>query len=389
MVLGIYLPSLLYGIGQGAVAPMIVITALSLGASPAAAGVVAGLVGLGQLLGDLPAGQLAARIGERRALLVAVGVVLAALVACITATGLVVFGVAIAVTGVAAAVWGLARHLYLTEVVPAAQRARALSTLGGIQRIGVFIGPFLGAGTLSLVGADGPYWLYLGAALAAGAALVATRTVLPEHTTTAADPSLRGLVAVMRDHSRPLRTLGSAALLVQAVRASRQVVIPLWGNHIGLEPATTSLLFGLSGAVDMLLFYPAGHMMDRFGRRRVAIPSMLLLGGGLMLLPLTHGVASMALVAMLMGLGNGLGAGVVMTISSDASPPASRGQFLAAFRLLSDSGMMAGPFILGAVAGATALAPAVLVMGGVGWLAAGAIARWVPRPPAADLADVS
>ncbi len=379
MVAGIYLPQLLFGIGQGAIAPIIVFSALDLGASTPMAGVVAGLVGLGHVLGDLPAGQLAARIGERRAMQVAVVLLLVALAGCILAPSLWVFGIAVAATGLSVAVWGLARHLYLTEVVPFHLRARALSSLGGVQRIGLFLGPFLGAASLTLVETDGPYWVFVVGAVAASAALVATRRTLPEHDAKATDPSVRGLVTVVGEHARLLRTLGTAALLVGALRASRQVVIPLWGNEIGLDAATTSIVFGLSGAIDMLLFYPAGKAMDRFGRRWVAVPSMAVLGLAFLLLPLTRDVSSMAAVALLMGVGNGMSSGIIMTISSDAAPAGGRGQFLAAFRVISDTGMMAGPFLIGAVAAASALVPAILAAGAVGGLASLALARWVPR----------
>jgi MFS family permease len=100
-------------------------------------------------------------------------------------------------------------------------------------------------------------------------------------------------------------------------------VIPLWALHIGLDPQTTSIIFGLSGAVDMLLFYPAGSVMDRLGRKWVAVPSMFVLGLAHLLLPLTHTVVTLTLVALLMGIGNGLGAGVIMTLGADASPPSS------------------------------------------------------------------
>lgn len=379
MVAGIYLPQLLFGIGQGAIAPIIVFSALDLGASTPMAGFVTGLVGLGHVLGDLPAGQLAARIGERRAMQVAVALLLVALAGCILAPSLWVFGIAVAATGLSVAVWGLARHLYLTEVVPFHLRARALSSLGGVQRIGLFLGPFLGAASLTLVDTDGPYWVFVVGAVAASAALVATRRTLPEHDAKATDPSVRGLVTVVGEHARLLRTLGTAALLVGALRASRQVVIPLWGNEIGLDAATTSIVFGLSGAIDMLLFYPAGKAMDRFGRRWVAVPSMAVLGLAFLLLPLTRDVASMAAVALLMGVGNGMSSGIIMTISSDAAPAGGRGQFLAAFRVISDTGMMAGPFLIGAVAAASALVPAILAAGAVGGLASLALARWVPR----------
>ena len=43
--------------------------------------------------------------------------------------------------GAASSVYTLARQSYLTEIVPPEMRARALSTLGGTLRIGMFTGP--------------------------------------------------------------------------------------------------------------------------------------------------------------------------------------------------------------------------------------------------------
>ena len=90
-----------------------------------------------------------------------------ALVACLLVP--TVWGLAIAIggTGLAGAVWGLARQAYLSEAVPIELRARALSTLGGVQRIGSFIGPFLGAFAMRFLGTDGAYWVHLVAALLA------------------------------------------------------------------------------------------------------------------------------------------------------------------------------------------------------------------------------
>lgn len=50
--------------------------------------------------------------------------------------------------GLAQAVWGLARQSYLTAVVPFGQRARAISTMAGMSRLGFFVGPFVTAAIL-------------------------------------------------------------------------------------------------------------------------------------------------------------------------------------------------------------------------------------------------
>ena len=105
------------------------------------------------------------------------------------------------------------------------------------------------------------------------------------------------------------RTLGVGALMIGAARASRTVALPLWGDHIGLDAATTTLIFGISGAAELLAFYPAGMVMDRFGRQWVVVPSMLLLGGSLALLPLTAGLSGYGVVAGLIGFANGISSG--------------------------------------------------------------------------------
>ncbi|MEV6410444.1 MFS transporter [Kribbella sp. NPDC051718] len=380
----VYLPALLYGIGSGAIAPVVALSALQLGAPVAVAGLVVAAAGLGQVIGDIPAGTLATRVGERRAMVLATVLVTGALVGCLVVPTVWSLAIAIALTGVAGAVWNLARQAYLSEAVPLNMRARALSTLGGVSRIGSFIGPFVGAFAMKFLGTDGAYWVHLVAAALACVVLLSLPDIESVRRKRMANPVvMQSTAAVIREHLPVLRTLGSGALLVGAVRASRQVVIPLWAEHLGLDPQTTSIIFGISGAVDMLLFYPAGSVMDRFGRKWVAVPSMFVLGLAHLLLPLTHSVTSLTAVALLMGVGNGLGAGVIMTLGADASPPVGRAQFLGAFRLFADAGSGAGPFMVAAVTAVAGLGPAVLFMGLVGWGAATAMNRWIPARPQA------
>src|SRR5512132_3541352 len=126
-----YGPTILIAIGQGAILPLVALSARALGASVGIAALIVALIGLGQLIGDLPAGALAARIGEQRALIAACALDAAALIGAFLAQSVILLAVAITVTGLANAVFGLARHAYLTEAIPIPFRARALSTLGG------------------------------------------------------------------------------------------------------------------------------------------------------------------------------------------------------------------------------------------------------------------
>jgi MFS family permease len=379
IVITAYGPTLLVSIGQGAILPLVALSARALGASVATAAFVVALIGIGQLVGDLPAGALAARIGEKRALIGACVLDAFALLGAFLARSLVLLAVAMVITGLAAAVFGLARHAYLTEAIPIRMRARALSTLGGTFRIGLFVGPFIAAAILTR-------WS-IGAAYAFAAAMNIAAAILtaflPEVTghrrrTSLSGRRQRAVIQVLAEHRRILLTLGIGVLVIQAARATRQTIVPLWAESIGVNAAATSVIFGISAGVDMLLFYPGGAIMDRFGRVYVAAPSMIVLGLGFLLLPLTSGPTTVGLVAALMGLGNGISSGVVLTLGADASPPQDRAQFLSGWRLCSDLGNAAGPLLISVVSALATLAAAAVTMGLITWAGSAWLIKWVP-----------
>jgi MFS family permease len=381
MAPSVYLPAMVFEIGNGAVTPVIAITALDLGASAGTAGLLVALLGIGQLAGDVPAGALAARLGDRRAMVAAGGVAMVAMLGCLLTPLLPVFGLCLFAMGVCTATFYLARQSYLTEVAPVHLRARALSMLGGAHRIGLFIGPFVGAAVISLTSLRAAYAVAVVTAGLAAALLLVIPDV--ERRGDVAEPAPEsgavGLAATVRTYRRMLLTLGVAVLAIGAVRAARQVVLPLWAVHIGLSPEVTSLVFGVAGAVDMALFYPSGKVMDRHGRLAVAVPSMLVLGAAMAVLPLTGGLVALTAVAMVMSFGNGIGSGIVMTLGADVAPPDNRRRFLSMWRLMSDTGNALGPVVVSVVAGLWTLAAGIVAVGGVGILAAAGLVRWAPK----------
>jgi MFS family permease len=375
-----YGPTVLVATGQGAILPLVALSARELGAGVGTASFIVALIGLGQLVGDLPAGALAVRIGEKRALIAACALDALALLGAFLATSVVLLALAITVTGVAGAVFGLARQAYLTEAIPLQMRARALSTLGGTFRIGLFVGPFIAAAIVSHWSIGAAYAFAAATNLAAAVLTAFLPDVRSSHHTRASEKRRhRSVVSVLVEHRKILLTLGLGILIISAARATRQSIVPLWAQSIGLDAATTSVIFGISAGVDMLLFYPGGAIMDRFGRVYVAVPSMIVLGLGFCLLPLTSGATSVGLVAALMGLGNGISSGVILTLGADASPSQDRTQFLGGWRVCSDLGNAAGPLVVSAVSALATLAAAAITMGLLTWAGSAWLIKWVPR----------
>ncbi|MFC9433877.1 MFS transporter [Nocardia sp. NPDC057030] len=373
----VFVPMALYGTGAGAASPMYALRALDLGASIGLAGLLVALSGLGMVVADLPAGRIVARIGERGA--IAVGSVLGVIgVLCAVAAPTVwLLAVGLLLNGAAAAVWGLARQSYIVAVVPAAERGRAMSTLAGAHRLGYFCGPFLGAALVHGMGPSGALWLQLVTTVLSGAAMVAIPA--PD----GVDAGKRGhtLRSVVVENIGVLGTLGSAALLMGAVRASRVAVLPLWAAHIGLSASTTSLVFGIAGAVDVLMSYPAGLWLDRRGSRATGIPAMMLFAIGFGALPFTSSMLGMGAVAVLLGLANGVSNGLIMTVGADVAPDGRRAEFLGAWRLTHDIGMFAGPILAGAVSAIALLSISSLALAAAATAGAVAIHRWFPHPP--------
>lgn len=375
-----YGPSLLFGLAEGAILPVVTLTALDLGASVPVAALMVMLTYVSSLICNVPASVITHRTGERKAIVGAA--VLGALsgVICWGAAQLWHLVVGVLVFGAAASVFMLARQKYLTEAVPVAYRARALSTLGGVMRVGVFAGPFLGAAAISQWGLRSAY-LICAVALALAGVLGAS---LPDLEVTEAVAHAKVTVRdVLHDHARVFATVGLGVVLISAVRASRQAVIALWAEHLGLSAGHASIVYGIAGGVDMLVFYPAGKVMDVRGRRWVTVPSMVVMGLSLLAIPLTSGAVSLTVVSCILGFGNGIGAGMVMTLGADYSPDIGRAQFLGIWRELSDLGAVGGPALLSGVTAAVALGPAIAATGVVGLVAAGVLWKYVPARPGA------
>jgi MFS family permease len=378
-----YGPSVVSAIGHGAVMPILALRARELGADVSTAALVVALLGIGSLIASLPAGALVARIGERRVLTV-VGCLDAVVMAAAALTeSVLALGVAVTLSGMTWTAFLMARQGFMIDAVPYAYRARAMSMLGGSMRVGVLVGPLLGAGLIEVGDLTWVFWL--AAAMSLVSALLAltmpdfgseSRKQVTEHLS---------VLSVLRAHRRVLLTLGVAVVIIAASRSLRTVLLPLWAEHVGLSASTTSLIFAVAAAIDIAFFFPGGWLMDTRGRFVVAVPVVASTAVACMLLPLATTAATVAAVMVLIAAGNGLGSGIVMTLGADTAPVDGRAQYLGGWRLCGDIGVSGGPVLVGALAAVAPLGVACVVLGvlaaaGTVWV--GYWTRRVDRPAA-------
>ena len=374
-----YGPTIVSSTGHGAVMPILALRARDLGADVSTAAAIVALLGVGMLIASLPAGALVARIGERRALVYAGIVDAAAMTVGALSTSVLVLAAAVVLSGMTWTTFLLARQGFMIDAVPLSHRARALSTLGGSHRVGVFVGPLIGAALIHV--ADlGAVFVFAGVAALAAAGLARLMPDLgSEHRDAQRETGHLGVWRVLAQHRRTLLTLGVAVIVISASRSVRNGLLPLWAEDVGISPSTTSLIFALAGAIDILFFYPGGWLMDHRGRTVVAVPVVLSVAVAALLLPLATTTLTVAGVFVLIALGNGLGSGIVMVLGADAAPAQGRSQFLGGWRLCGDLGLSGGPLVVGAVAAVAPLATACIVIGLLGLVGTGWVGYWVRR----------
>lgn len=403
----IYGPSVLFSLGEYAILPLVAVIAVDMGANLALAGVIASAAVVGQVLGNLPASWVVSRAGERAAMLIAAAVALVGCLGLAFAPTPALLGVAVLLIGFAAAAFGLARHAFMTTRVPLRFRARALSLLGGTNRLGRFVGPFLAAAVVAATGdPEAPVWAFV-ACLVLASALVAwapdpeRRVPGPAGEPEAAgereaagEPEAAGereaagvaprtgVLGAVRDGGAALLRVGGAAAILSGMRSIRDVLLPLWGVSIGLDATQVALVVGISGTVDFLFFYTSGQIMDRYGRLWASLPAMIVMAAGFLLLAGTHDLPGAAVwllaIAVVVGLGNGLSSGINMTLGADLAPSKRPAPFLAAWRTLTDLGGAVAPLAVSALA-AVSLPVASLAAGALAVVGAVGFARWIPR----------
>jgi MFS family permease len=391
IVVVVFLPTIVFAMGQFALIPVIPALARGLGTDLGGAALIASMLVVGQLLGDIPSGAIVARIGERRAMLAAAGLALVGAVTLLLAPHPAVLGLGVLLIGIAGAAFGLARHAFMTTYVPLHVRARALSTLGGSNRLGAVAGPFAGAALLTVTGEPASV-----VALLATCCFVAAGLLLVLRDPAAAftrGPRTRGEAEVGAEATglwrtlaakrKVLLTLGIGSAILSGLRQVRQVVLPVWAISIGLDASTTSVIIGIAGAVDFSLFFLGGWIMDRFGRLWTILPCGLGLSAGLIALAFTHDLDArigwFVGIALFLAIANGVGSGILMTLAADLADLRNPAPFLGAWRFTTDLGGAGGPVLVTALTAAFSLAIGVATLGVVGIAGAVLMAVFVPR----------
>ena len=360
-----YLPSLLATTGTMMLVPTLPVFLADQTPSLTLVSLVLASAAVGGLAGNLPSGAFIQRFGERAGFTGGIALNAVGTLALALTNGLWLPFMACFVAGVGQSCRLLARQAYARRVIGVVIRGRLMSLYGGLGRVALLFGPLAGGFLGESIGLR-PTFAVAAAVISAGllAAVVAGRGAAGRP-----PPALRaaaqGLRAVARRHGRVILLTGMGQSGAALVRVGRLTVVPLYGASIGLDLSDVGVVVAIAGGLDLLLFPVAGWLMDTLGRLYAIVPSFALMAAGLATLPLAESFRGLAVAALLIGFGNGIGSGTMLTLSTDLAPADNPAEFLGLVRLLADAGRILGPLAVGVVADRFSLGGSALVLAGV------------------------
>ena len=386
LVAPVYLPSVIYAVGSGAVNPVLALAALAIGFDHAGSSAVVGVFGMVGIVLSPPVGRFITRIGDRAALIAGSFISLAALAVSLWALwygasgpARAVYVTAVVLLSLGANIWSLARQAYIAESIPGSYRARAMSTLGGMVRLGVLVGPLAATAVLAVYAVNAVFVVEVVTVLISLALVVAF--VVPEPSVDTrvlegddAAAAQFSFDATKRSSNFATVVMGVGLNALTVLRANRNVIVPLWGTFLGLPARFITATFAVTALLDASMFFISGILMDKRGRLWALMPSLIIMPAAIAVMVLWQSVPGFVLGAALLGFGNGFGSGIVMTIGADLAPATNKASFFGVWQAIVAIGTASGPFIVSGLTAAISLAAgmwATVIIGvaGTAWFA--------------------
>ncbi|MCH7656068.1 MAG: MFS transporter [Chloroflexi bacterium] len=355
--LHIYFPSMLMSLGQGMIIPALPALGQEFGVSGALAVQALTSQLLGRGLALIPAGALVDRMGAKPLMLTGAVLATGSAVGAALAPHFAVVLLTQFLWGAGIGAWTFGREIAAFDMVRKDQRGRQMSALMGIGSTGLVIGPAIGGLLADTLGIRGLFWIYA----ATSAVVVAISLAYRDSGTRRSERSapIFSLRSIGQIHPLFRATYAILFFSTFAQMTRSQVtnsMLPLYTQEqLSYSATTTGLLFSVLGLTTFLMIVPTGFISDKLGRKWAAAPAAAFSAVGFIALPLAHDVVGIAIVAVIIGLANGLALGAMTIYTYDIVPLHVRGQLQAMRRAFGEVGAVLSPPIAALIA--TAYSP--------------------------------
>ena len=341
-------------LGFGSVMPVLALYARSFGVTQSAIGLAIAVYGLARFLVSMPVGRLTDVVGRRTALALGGLVTAAGNLICAVAPSFAVFVAARFVAGVGAALVLVAGQIVLADITTPAYRGRVMAIYQGVFVFAVGIGPLPGGLLAEHFGLAAPFVVYAAmGTLAAGVAwfqIPETRATGLSAADATEPPPFAAQVRLLTGHAGfVLVALVSFMNAVARTGALFNVIPVLARDRLALSTDRIGVGLALSSLVGLVLAYPAGVLVDRWGRKTVIVPATIVAGVSLVLFLTASSYASFLVACITWSIAVGISGAAPAAYAADVAPHGMNAAAMSTYRMLSDLGYVIGPLLLGIV----------------------------------------
>lgn len=339
-------------LGFGSIVPVVPLYAETFGVSQALVGLTIAVYGLARFLASVPAGRIADGAGRRWSLATGGMITVAGNILCGLAPSYPLFLAARFVAGAGAAMVLTGGQIILADIATPANRGRMMAIYQSVFLFAVGVGPLVGGQLAERGGLAFPFYAYavVGGTVAALAIarVPETRTMARAVSPALAKPGFAQQVRVLA--TQPAFMLVSLVAFANAFARTGALfnLVPTLANQkMGLSPGQIGFGLGLVSIGGLVVAYPSGVLVDRFGRKFVIVPSTLLSGTAMLLFALAPNYLWFLLSCTFWAAASGVSGAAPAAYAADVAPAGMNAAAMGSFRMLGDAGYVFGPAMLG------------------------------------------
>lgn len=339
-------------LGFGSIVPVVPLYAQSFGVSQSLIGLTIAVYGFARFAASVPTGWMADLFGRRWSLAAGGFVTVLGNLVCGLAPSYEIFLLGRLISGSGAAMVLVSGQIILADITTPERRGRTMAIYQGVFLFAVGFGPLPGGLLAEYGGLAFPFFVYsvLGgaAALIALARLEETRHYRVVDEGEEVQPGFFGQIKLITaDTAFLLVCLVSFAQFFARTGAIFNLVPVRAENVMGLSP--TQIGFGLAfvSIVSLILAYPSGYLVDRFGRKTVIVPSTLISAGGLAMFAVDGAFGWFLISCFFWAVGGGLAGAAPAAYAADVAPKGMQAAAMGTYRMMADTGYVFGPALLG------------------------------------------
>jgi multidrug resistance protein len=336
--------------GIGLIGPVLPRYAQTFGVSTTLIGFLITIFGIMRMLVDIPAGHLAERIGRRPVLVSGPLILSLGSIGCGLATSYWQLAAFRLVQGIGSALFTTTAMIMLADISTPANRGRIMSLYQGSLLLGSSLGPTMGGLIAEHYGLEAPFFCFaiftFLAAIWAYLRLPETRSATALETINNPHPA-GGMKNLLFNANFILISVVTWGIFFTRTGAQLEIIPLLSYDRLGLSVGQVGIALTLVALLQFLVIFIAGGLSDRWGRKAIIVPGVLLNAVSLVMLSQSYAHWFLLVSCALLGVGSGFAGPVPAAYVVDISPQGNYGKTMGLYRAIGDLGFVIGPVLLG------------------------------------------